>query len=1113
VKREGGHGPSALIRPGSARLPWPALRRAVLRGALLLAVTSPFLGGGGPNLFAQSPEPPRSYDLPRGDAAETLKRFVVLSETQVLYLVDGVRGVTTNAVQGEFHAREALGRMVARTPLAIAVDPSSGALMVHRQTSPAPPVGSIVGRIFNPVTGEYVRHARIFLAATGTATTSGVGGEYELAVANPGTNTLNVAYTGYHTASVTVHVPPGGRIVQDFNLVSFLASAPPAAEDPIRLSTLVVTTDREGAAKAIMDQRSSMNITHTVASDTFGDNPEGNIGEFMKHLPGVELDVFFGEVRTVRLGGLPSDYTAVTMDGMPLASVDAGTSAANNSRAFTMEMASLNSVESIEVSRTVSADVDANAPAGTINLRTKRAFDRAGRRVSWQANVTAHSEAFNFRRSLGPDEDRRSLKLRPGGIFEYSDIFLNKRLGVVLNISESNVYQEAVVATLAYSAATTPTDPRPLVPTTLNYAWAPRFNKRFSVTFAADYKVSLHLEAGLGIVYNWADLWTPQRTIVFNAGTRANVVGMDPLLSFTSAPNGSAQSNPSAVAKLGETTTLLPRITYRRGNLEVEAKGSYSDSTSWYDPLTRRHSIRDFNGPTVNNVRFEARRSAPLSADWKFVQIAGPDISSGANYTSPAFTANDGRFGRTVLMTGEVVGSLKSTIGSLPVTWKAGAKTRYQIQKFEDDTLAWRTDYVGVPSTGGWAGYSSPWPNSLGMVGGGILSSSGANLFTPDLRALGQAYQENRALFRQNWGSNASNFYESYVARRRRLYEQINAGFLLGTTNWNRLLARAGLRWEETRTEASEPDGRPPSEVRAAGFPVNSTGVATTPEGIHYQFLSRPRARRKGSYDHLFPSASLKYPITRSLDAQLGYSATIRRPAYASVAGAWLVNEADLSVTAPNPRLKPETATNLSARLGYYFEPVGQLSVTVSQIGVMNSIITNRVSAQAFGYRGDDDFARYDFITSENGAGAFRVGSMGLEYNQNFSFLGERTKRFAVHGSYTRLSASVPRAGLAPHLASGGLSFTLGQLILAADWNWTADANRNNSGTVYRRHQANLDLSGGWRLSRHYSFSVGARNILNAPWIDLQRFDTGPTALVRYETAGTSWTFALKANY
>src|SRR5688572_6520595 len=189
-----------------------------------------------------------------------------------------------------------------------------------------------------------------------------------------------------------------------------------------------------------------------------------------------------------------------------------------------MEMASLNSMESIEISKTISADVDANAPAGTINLKTKRAFDRSGRRISWQANVAMHSEEFRFSESRGPDEDGTSRKIRPGGIFQYSDVFLNKRLGFVLNVSESNVYQEALITGITNNATPTATDPRPLVVTALNFQHAPRFNKKFATTLTADYKISPSLNVGLGVVYNYADLWTPQRTVIFNSAVNnANV--------------------------------------------------------------------------------------------------------------------------------------------------------------------------------------------------------------------------------------------------------------------------------------------------------------------------------------------------------------------------------------------------------------------------------------------------------------------------------------------------------------------------------------------------------------------------------------------------------------
>lgn len=989
------------------------------------------------------------------------------------------------------------------------------------QTPPAGPVqgtaaGVITGRVFNPNTGEYLRNAQVRIEETGQTAISESGGEFRLAPVPAGKVTLVVTYTGYRSVTATVNVAPGAAVAQDFNLVSAIDGAG-AAGETIKLGQFVVSTEREGSAKAIMDQRNSMNITNTVASDTFGDNAEGNVGEFLKHLPGVELDLFYGEVRTVRLGGLGSEYTSVTMDGIALASVDANNSGSGAARSFTMEMASLNSMESIEVSKTISADLDANAPAGTINLRTKRAFDRSGRRVSWQTNVVAHSEAMTFGSTRGPDEDGTSRKLRPGGIFEFSDVFLNKRLGLVLNISESNVYQEALIAAQAYSTAVTAADQRPLVPTTLNFQWAPRFNKRFATTLTADYKISRDLNVGLGVVYNYADLWTPQRTVIFNSstGARGQVVGTDPLLSFTSAASGTVTVNPVAVSKMGETFTLLPRVGYKRGNFEFEGKFAYSDSTSWYNPLGRRNSIRDTNSPIANGITYRAERSSLLTPDWKFTQVAGPDIASGSSYTNPTLTANDGRFGRTVLFSGEVIGTLK-TSRFLPVTWKSGLKTRQQIQKFEDDQLARRFDYAPggtVPARGGWDAYSSPWGYSLDMVDGSTASSTGGTVFMPNLRAIGDLYQQNPGAFRQSWGTNADNFYQSYVARRRRYYEQIDAGFLMGTSTYKGATFRAGIRWENTLTEASEANTRPPAEVRAAGYPVAANGVATTIPGIEYQFLSRPRVNRTGEYDNLFPSASFKYNLLRNLDVHLGYSATIRRPSYVNLAGVWIINETAQTVTLPNPGLKPETSENFAARLAYYFEPVGQIAVTATERKVTDLIVSDRLSADEFGYTGGDELQNYEFVTFDNSPGRIKIRSMEVEYNQSLSFLGQLFRRLSIRGSYTRLYAEVPRANLTPHLASGGLNYTFNKFNIYANWNWSDDVNTNLAGTTYRRHRTNLDAGAGWRLNHKYSLALSVRNLTDQPYINMQRFVTGPTAMTRYETVGQSWTFAVKGMY
>lgn len=977
--------------------------------------------------------------------------------------------------------------------------------------------GSVAGRIYNPNTGEYVRNAQVRIVETGQTATSEGGGEFRFVDVPAGKATLVVTYTGYHSSTATVTVPSGAAVSHDFNLISTTDTT--AAGEAIKLGQFVVSSEREGSAKAIMDQRNSMNITSTVASDSFGDNPEGNIGEFLKHLPGVELDLFYGEVRNVRLGGLGSEYTSVTMDGVALASADANAGAAANARAFTMEMASLNSMESIEISKTISADVDANAPAGTINLRTKRAFDRGGRRISWQTNVTAHSQELNFDKSQGPDEDGRSRKIRPGGIIEYSDLFLNKRLGVVLNISESNVYQETQITTLSYSAATA-ADPRPLVISALNFQYAPRFNKRFAVTLTTDYKFTPNLAAGITLVHNYADLWTPQRTAIFNSyntGTAANrlqVTGADPLLSFTSGASGNVVANPVAVSKLGETFTAIPSFTYRRGRLQIDGKFAYSDSTSWYDPLGRRNSIRDANSPTAAGAVYRATRSSVDSMDWHFTQIAGPDISRGSSFTSPAITTNDGRFSRSVLYSGELYGTLK-TSAVLPVVWKSGFKARHEIRKFEDDQLARRFDYVPGGATGGWANYASPWPYDLDIGGGSITSISGANIFMPNLRAIGDLWRSQPENFRQNWGTNADNYYESYVARRRRFDEQIEAGYLMGTTSLKRLTFRAGLRWEHTATDAAEADARSASEVRAAGFTTTAAGRANTIPGIDYQFLSRPKTHRTGDYENFFPSASLKYRLTENFDFQLGYSSTIRRPTYANLAGVWLINDTATppTVTAPNPGLRPETSDNFSGRLAYYFEPVGQLAVTLTQKNVTDLHVSDRLTGIEYGLSPDDEFAAYDFITTNNSPDRIKIRGLEFEYNQSLAFLGEKFKRLYVRGAYTRIYAELPRANLTPHIASGGLNYTLGRYNAYVNWNWTDTTPTNVAGTTLRRHRANMDVGGSVRLSGRYSLALSGRNVTDTPYINLQRIGTNPLVRTRNETVGTSWTLAVRGQY
>jgi outer membrane receptor protein involved in Fe transport len=88
-------------------------------------------------------------------------------------------------------------------------------------------------------------------------------------------------------------------------------------------------------------------------------------------------------------------------------------------------------------------------------------------------------------------------------------------------------------------------------------------------------------------------------------------------------------------------------------------------------------------------------------------------------------------------------------------------------------------------------------------------------------------------------------------------------------------------------------------------------------------------------------------------------------------------------ITSPNPNLLPEYSDNYSARLAYYFEPAGQLSITVGQNDIRNLRETRRGTSEEFGLPEDSEYFGYDFQAPFNVESPRRFRSMELAYNQN----------------------------------------------------------------------------------------------------------------------------------
>ncbi len=83
-------------------------------------------------LVSCSSKEKRSLDIRAGLATDTLKEFARQAEVEIIFDMQSVYGVHTNAVSGDFDPRSALSIMLQGTPLKVDYDSESGAFAVIR---------------------------------------------------------------------------------------------------------------------------------------------------------------------------------------------------------------------------------------------------------------------------------------------------------------------------------------------------------------------------------------------------------------------------------------------------------------------------------------------------------------------------------------------------------------------------------------------------------------------------------------------------------------------------------------------------------------------------------------------------------------------------------------------------------------------------------------------------------------------------------------------------------------------------------------------------------------------------------------------------------------------
>ncbi|WP_396183008.1 TonB-dependent receptor [Flavobacterium sp.] len=266
--------------------------------------------------------------------------------------------------------------------------------------------GVITGKVTESEQGFSLPGATVKLNAGNRYAISNQNGVFEFLNVPMGTFEIEITYIGYQPQKQTVTVESSKNVSINFVLV-------PGNDE---LTEVVIIGDRlRGQAKAINQQKTNKNITNVISSDQVGRFPDANIGDALKRVPGITMQNDQGEARNIIVRGIAPALNSVTLNG------DRIPSAEGDNRNVQMDLIPADMISTIEVNKTLTSDMDADAIGGSVNLITRATPN--GPRVS--ATLAG---------GYSPIRDKGNYTAG----FVLGNRFLDKKLGVVFSASYNN---------------------------------------------------------------------------------------------------------------------------------------------------------------------------------------------------------------------------------------------------------------------------------------------------------------------------------------------------------------------------------------------------------------------------------------------------------------------------------------------------------------------------------------------------------------------------------------------------------------------------------------------------------------------------------------------------
>lgn len=230
--------------------------------------------------------------------------------------------------------------------------------------------------------------------------TAGTDGGYMVPNVKPGRYTVAVDYVGLASIRQTVTVGEGETVL-DLQL----ASPEPQA--------IVVTGQRAADRRALQLKKTSDVIIDVLQANDVGKLPDQNVAEAVKRLPSISVANDQGEGRYVIIRGVDPKLANVTVNGQTQPAPEP------ENRQVKLDDIPSALIQSVQVIKSLTPDLDANAIAGQVNIDTASAFDR--NRPLFASARAAYGQLDLNKRN--PYEDDVSV----GGLFG-----ANREFGVIL---------------------------------------------------------------------------------------------------------------------------------------------------------------------------------------------------------------------------------------------------------------------------------------------------------------------------------------------------------------------------------------------------------------------------------------------------------------------------------------------------------------------------------------------------------------------------------------------------------------------------------------------------------------------------------------------------------